>query len=250
MKPLQHAQISAKRYGGQWEDWYPLHDWFDRSKIAFPSVQHRLFLHSDFGCALVERVLGENITAQDGTVVPTSLLATDHLTEDLGRVVTLAEWLTEMDESALLAASERSLPSLSRSEQAINQNTLDGLVACYGGMAEDFSSLVSFFDEPARLTPQNPGSRWLLHNSFGIFLAEDLFGWVIRLADGRPLPVRGIAETLVKARLGFIPSAASVASRVRLRPWMTGKNVGQGLRKRQLRIENEPLSIVQAGGNS
>lgn len=40
MKPLQHARITAHRYGGEWQDWITLHDWIDRSKMIFPSMQH------------------------------------------------------------------------------------------------------------------------------------------------------------------------------------------------------------------
>jgi hypothetical protein len=32
MKPLQHARITAHRYGGEWRDWIAIHDWIDRSK--------------------------------------------------------------------------------------------------------------------------------------------------------------------------------------------------------------------------
>ena len=56
MKPLQHARIAAHRYGGEWEDWITIHDWIDRSKAIFPSMQHRMFLHSDFGEWLAVRV--------------------------------------------------------------------------------------------------------------------------------------------------------------------------------------------------
>ena len=33
MKPLQHARITGRRYGGEWQDWIAIHDWIDRSKI-------------------------------------------------------------------------------------------------------------------------------------------------------------------------------------------------------------------------
>ena len=55
MKPLQHARITAHRHGGVWQDWLAFHDWIDRSKSVFPSMQHRLFLHSDFGAWLAEQ---------------------------------------------------------------------------------------------------------------------------------------------------------------------------------------------------
>src|SRR5262249_11960001 len=45
MKPLQHARITGRHYGGEWQDWIAIHDWIDRSKAIFPSMQHRMFLH-------------------------------------------------------------------------------------------------------------------------------------------------------------------------------------------------------------
>jgi len=97
MKPLQHARITAHRYGGKWQDWIAIHDWIDRSKAIFPSMQHRMLLHSDFGEWLVVRIHGEAIGSKDGTVIPTRDLFRDHQVEDLGRVVTLAEWLHEIN---------------------------------------------------------------------------------------------------------------------------------------------------------
>ena len=63
MKPLQHARITAHRYGGEWQDWIGLHDWLDRSKMIFPSMQHRMFLHSDFGEWLTMKLTGREPVA-------------------------------------------------------------------------------------------------------------------------------------------------------------------------------------------
>jgi hypothetical protein len=71
MKPLQHARITARRYGGEWQDWIAIHDWIDRSKAIFPSMQRRMFLHSDFGEWLAVKIHGEAIGSKSGTVVTT-----------------------------------------------------------------------------------------------------------------------------------------------------------------------------------
>jgi len=97
MKPLQHARITAHRYGGGWQDWIAIHDRIDRSKMIFPSMQHRMLLHSDFGEWLAVRIHGEAIRSKSGPAISTRNLFRDHLVEDLGRVVTLAEWLRESD---------------------------------------------------------------------------------------------------------------------------------------------------------
>jgi hypothetical protein len=83
MKPLQHARITAHRYGGGWRDWIAIHDWIDRSKAIFPAMQHRMFLHSDFGELLAVRIHGEKIGAEDGTVISARDLFRDHQEEPI-----------------------------------------------------------------------------------------------------------------------------------------------------------------------
>src|SRR5258708_27972617 len=39
MKPLQHAQVAAYRYGGSWQDWIGIHAFFDQSKEAWMPIQ-------------------------------------------------------------------------------------------------------------------------------------------------------------------------------------------------------------------
>jgi uncharacterized protein DUF6915 len=46
---ITRSRITAHRYGGEWQDWIAIYDWIDRSKEIFPSMQHRMFLHSDLG---------------------------------------------------------------------------------------------------------------------------------------------------------------------------------------------------------
>lgn len=235
MKPLQHARITAHRYGGQWQDWIALHDWIDRSKMIFPSMQHRMFLHSDFGEWLTVQIHGESITAADGSVVVTRELFRDHQVEDVGRVVPLAEWLREIDAEYW----KRRRPPPRRLEP-IRDEPAQGLAARWGGVPEDYQPLIAFFDTPRAFAPEQAQAADLItHNSFGIFLAEELLGTMIRLSAGGDSPssscisTRSAAEDLVYARLGFIPAAGNLAARTRLKRWMCGSEVPAALRERQ-----------------
>lgn len=96
MKPLVHAKISVKRYGGVVEDYMPVHDFIDSSKIAMPDVRHRAILHSSFGCFLAEQMFGTYITNSAGKMVSVRDLAEDHIQEDLGFIPTIEKWLEEM----------------------------------------------------------------------------------------------------------------------------------------------------------
>lgn len=91
MKPWRHARNSVKKHGGLVEDYLPIHDFIDSSKIAVPDMRHRAMLHSAWGVYLVERVFGTNITNTDGRTVSTRDLAEEHVIEDLGFIPTLLE---------------------------------------------------------------------------------------------------------------------------------------------------------------
>ncbi len=47
--PLKHAQSSAKKFGGQAEDYLAVHKWFDESKAFFADFRHRALRHHASG---------------------------------------------------------------------------------------------------------------------------------------------------------------------------------------------------------
>jgi hypothetical protein len=236
MKPLQHARITAHRYGGEWQDWIAIHDWIDRSKMIFPSMQHRMFLHSDFGEWLTVKIHGDSVRASDGAVVSTVDLFRDHQVEDLGRVVSLAEWLGEVDREYW---GRRRQPP--RQLEPIRVDAAAGLAARWGGVPTDYFALIEFFDKPCEFAPESPkAAAMITHNSFGIFLAEELFGTTLLLTHGNGqrlapslVSTRAVAEDLVYARIGSIPPARHLAARVRLKLWMRGADVYPALRQRR-----------------
>lgn len=246
MKPLQHARITARRYGGRWQDWIAIHDWIDRSKMIFPSMQHRMFLHSDFGEWLTVKIHGETLKTTDETVVSTRDLFRDHQIEDLGRVVSLAEWLREID--TVYWMRRRQPPHQLRQ---ISEEPAAELAARWGGVPEDYLALLDFFDKPREFAPNTPDAADLItHNSFGIFLAEELLGTTIALSQTnksrqRPqlISTRSAAEDLVYARIGSIPPAGHLAAHTRLRLWMRGTEVGAALKQRRV---NERSAAMRA----
>lgn len=246
MKPLEHARITARRYGGRWTDWIHIHNWYDSSKAHFAGVQHRIFLHSDFGLWLADSIFGSTLSAADGTQVPTRAISIDHQTEDLGRIVTLREWLGCV-RSELSDKQRSPKPHLA----AIRENPVTELARKWGGEAEHYRRLVEFFDKPCELAPEHGALAALItHNSFGIFLAEQLFGVAFKLGEVRNstsektkkedrarlvpylVSTRSIAEDLVEARMGWIPTASQVAAHTRLKLWMRGSEVRAALRLR------------------
>ncbi len=96
MKPYIHAKNSAKKHGGNWEDYIEIHDFFDSSKAAMPDMRHRCLLHSAFGIFILEKVFGTVITNSDGKQVSVRDLGEDHVLEDLGFIPTAEHWLKNM----------------------------------------------------------------------------------------------------------------------------------------------------------
>ena len=96
MKPLIHAKMSVKRYGGTIDDYIEIHNFMDSSKASLPDVRHRAILHSSFGIFIVEKVFGTYIYNSDGNEISVRDIAEDHVKEDLGTIPTMERWLSGM----------------------------------------------------------------------------------------------------------------------------------------------------------
>jgi hypothetical protein len=94
--PIKHAESSARKFGGKPDDYLPIHSWFDESKASLSDFRHRALRHHSEGILLAEKVFGVAIHNSDGKQVPVRYLGEQHVTEDLGRIPTAADWLTEI----------------------------------------------------------------------------------------------------------------------------------------------------------
>ena len=82
-KPHIHAQSSVKKFGGQAEDYMPVHEFLDSSKAIVADNRHRLFTHNSWFIAVViPRVFGETMVNSDGKTVSTRDIAEQHVLED------------------------------------------------------------------------------------------------------------------------------------------------------------------------
>jgi hypothetical protein len=84
-KPYIHAEASVRRYGGKVEDYLPLHELMDSSKIAFPSNSHRTLTHNSwFAKVIIPKCFGDYIVNSAGKRISSEQLALDHIQEDFG----------------------------------------------------------------------------------------------------------------------------------------------------------------------
>jgi hypothetical protein len=75
----------------------------------------------------------------------------------------------------------------------------------WGGRLEDYMDIHEFIDS-SKAHIADHRHRLLLHSTFGIYLAQQMFGLTRINSDGRIYAVRDIAEDHVIEDLGTIPS--------------------------------------------
>lgn len=92
----------------------------------------------------------------------------------------------------------------------------------FGGVWQDYIDLHTFMDETKKHLADNR-HRIILHNTFGITMAERVFGLTfIRQSDNKEMPVRPIIEQHITEDLGFIPTLeqAITSEGIEVKPWM------------------------------
>lgn len=92
--PIYHAESSARLFGGSPEDYMAVHRFLDSSKDHFADFRHRAVYHHSHGIFIAEQQLGEFIINSDGKKVPVRYISESHILEDLGKIPTLADWLS------------------------------------------------------------------------------------------------------------------------------------------------------------
>lgn len=94
--PYKHALNSVDKWGGKYEDYLPIHEFLDSTKLHLETWQHRAILHNTFGVGVCEQVFGPVITNSDGKEIEVRYIAIKHIQEDCGYVPTIKEWLHDL----------------------------------------------------------------------------------------------------------------------------------------------------------
>lgn len=90
-------------------------------------------------------------------------------------------------------------------------------------MIEDYLPIHDWFDS-TKAVCANFGHRAILHNTFGIYLAEQLFRTTITTSDGKIISVRNVREDHVKEDCGGkIPTLQDWLGKLEPEPWMLGR---------------------------
>lgn len=80
-------------------------------------------------------------------------------------------------------------------------------VARYGGTVDDYIEVHEFLDSSKAHVPDSR-HRALLHNSFGPFLAVQVFGHYVTNTDGKKVSVRDLCEEHIVQDCGSIPTVS------------------------------------------
>lgn len=230
MKPLQHAQISAKNYGGIWSDYIEIHNFLDSSKAACAHFKHRFLLHHSEGIELAVRLFGEQITNSVGETVSTRQILTDHLIEDIGSVSSIEDWARDL-------IPKKDTPFyrlLAKRREQIEKDIVKGerkLLNAFNLSDEDISAIKSFLALPFKQST-HPAALLFSHNSFAIFLAEKLLGVALiknathasqANVKKQLVATREVFERLIFLRMKTIYSPAEIIVRTAESGWMRGK---------------------------
>jgi hypothetical protein len=105
--PIYHAESSARLFGGKPEDYLLIHNWFDATKESFPDFRHRALRHHAEGIFECERLFGFHIINADGKKIPVRYIGEQHVTEDCGRIPTVAEWLSKIHPEPWMARATK-----------------------------------------------------------------------------------------------------------------------------------------------
>ncbi|GAA5529925.1 hypothetical protein [Herpetosiphon gulosus] len=207
--PYYHARSAAQRWGGVWQDYWPIEHWFDSSKSYCIDPRHRMLLHQPYGIELCLAIFGELWQRpSDHQIVPTELIAIQHIQEDFaGTVPSLEQWFAHTATPAWLR------PSIAIAAICVER---------FGGNEADYHAFETWFNRPQRYG-DDPCYQLLVLNTFAAFLCEQTLGIVWqRPSDAKHIPTRIIAEAIINRMCGgYIPAPLEVLKFTPVKPWMS-----------------------------
>jgi hypothetical protein len=218
---VHHCESSVRKFGGEIEDYAAIHAFFDSGKTLEPTWRHRILLHHTLGVKLCELKFGSLFRRHsDNKAISTTLIAEQHVLEDLGALPTPYWYLRELPldylEKARLYGYDFQL------RLVCSSNARAELAKTYGGQAEDYRLLQQFLQLSELYVP-DVRRYALLHTTFGCAIAQDIFGSeYVRPSDGNSVSVPEVIKHLIILELGCLAEPSSVLQALPLRTWLNG----------------------------
>lgn len=116
----------------------------------------------------------------------------------------------------------------------------------FGGSISDYEKIHNWIDS-SKAHFCDSRHRVLLHNSFGIYLCEQVFGHTITNSDGKIISVRDVAEVHILEDIGFIPTVQDYLQEMPFLDWFsrlsaeeTEADVKTNMRPKKEKIIKDP----------
>ena len=93
MTPLKHAESTARKWGGVWQDYVEIHNWFDATKTFTGDWTHRAMRHHSAGIEWAVEKFGHAIVNSSNQTIAVKLIAEQHVIEDCGFIPTPQDYL-------------------------------------------------------------------------------------------------------------------------------------------------------------
>lgn len=94
-----HAKSSAELFGGVWQDYFAIHDFFDVTRDILaphwdgtPDFRHRALRHHDLGIELAEQMFNYMIRNSDDSLIAVRDIGVQHMYEDFDCVPSFEDW--------------------------------------------------------------------------------------------------------------------------------------------------------------
>lgn len=207
--PHHHALSSAKRFGGQAEDYLAVHNWFDATKAHLADARHRTLRHQSLGIFLAEAKFGVTLTTSSGHQAPVRAVAEAHVREDFSFIPSVQQCFSNLPLAAWMEANYDSDTPTRHARRSAER---------FGGTPEDYLPVHALL-ESTRLHLPGARHRVLLHTTLGVQTAEEVFGLELEIGNGR-VSTREVAEAHIRADLGFVPTVEEALDTLPLEPWM------------------------------
>lgn len=113
----------------------------------------------------------------------------------------------------------------------------------FGGLPEDYQEIHDFIDS-TKAHHADMRHRAILHNSYGIYLAERIFGINITNSDGKLVSVRDICERHIIEDMGRIPSITDYLQGMPFYRWLGGSGMVKNADKNAENKKRKPKEMI------
>jgi len=125
-KPYIHAMSSAKKFGGQWEDYIEIHEFLDSSKSVIADNRHRALTHNSwFVATVIPKVFGEVFARKsDGVNISSRDIAELHVLEDYRKrfIPSAHDFLSKLPFESWMQNGEKGSPESYKNLTTIKTN--------------------------------------------------------------------------------------------------------------------------------